>query len=126
MIILVSGTRERLNNLAVAYVRGHILEALAEEGPPRDGLHVIVHGAASGVDTIAAQVGDDWEDCEARAFPADWDQYGKSAGPIRNQQMLDENDVDLVLAFPIKTSRGTWDMVERAVKARIAVRVYPL
>jgi len=31
-----------------------------------------------------------------------------------------------VLAFPAPDSRGTWDMVERAVKARIPVRIYPL
>ena len=87
--------------------------------------HTLIHGAAPGVDTIASMYAKrvEWE---VRPFPADWERHGKAAGPIRNQQMFDENDVDLVLAFPAASSRGTWDMVERAVKNRIPVRVYPL
>lgn len=33
-------------------------------------------------------------------FDAEWDQYGKAAGPIRNQIMLDESRPDLVVCFP--------------------------
>lgn len=48
-------------------------------------------------------------------YPADWDNHGKRAGPIRNQRMLDQ-DPDLVIAFVPKTgiTRGTGDMVKRA------------
>jgi len=56
-------------------------------------------------------------------MPADWDRHGRSAGPIRNQQMLDNNrPVDLVVAFvdkPLAESRGTADMVRRARKAGV-------
>jgi len=82
----------------------------------------IVHGAARGVDTIA----------EAAAlvlgydiapYPAEWDKYHKAAGPKRNQQMLDEEHPNLVIAFhdDIKTSKGTKDMVKRALKANVQV-----
>ena len=58
-------------------------------------------------------------------FPADWKRYGKAAGPIRNQQMLDEGKPDLVIAFhnDLSKSRGTRDMVNRAKKAGIQVKV---
>jgi len=118
MNILVCGTREHLDIDQRAIIRRIMLGEA--KGPM-----VIIEGAASGVDEYAFRVAEDnhWGH---RRFPADWQRFGKSAGPIRNQQMLDENDVDLVLAFPGPESRGTWDMVERAVKNRIPVRVYPL
>lgn len=52
-----------------------------------------------------------------KEFPADWTRYGPSAGPIRNQQMLDEGKPTLVVAFP--GGRGTADMSRRALQAGI-------
>jgi UDP-N-acetylmuramoylalanine-D-glutamate ligase len=51
-------------------------------------------------------------------YPAKWDLHGKSAGPIRNQQMLDTG-VDLVIAFP--GGKGTAHMVSIAKKAGVKV-----
>ena len=53
--------------------------------------------------------------------PADWQARGRSAGPIRNQQMLDKYKVDMVAAFhnDYENSKGTKDMCERAKKANI-------
>jgi len=42
---------------------------------------------------------------EVRTFPADWDKYGKSAGAIRNKQMV--NVADYLVAFWDGTSKGT-------------------
>ena len=53
---------------------------------------------------------------------ADWEFYGRSAGPIRNQKMLDEHEVNVVMAFP--GGRGTIDMVSRARKAGVNVLQY--
>ena len=36
-------------------------------------------------------------------YPVDWEKYGKAAGPIRNQQMIDKGKPDLVVAFPGET-----------------------
>jgi hypothetical protein len=44
---------------------------------------------------------------------------GKTAGPLRNQRMLDEGKPDLVVAFP--GGGGTKDIVRRAVKAGLAL-----
>lgn len=78
----------------------------------------IIHGAARGADTLA----DEWAKRHAlrvRAFPANWRKHGRAAGPIRNQQMLDEGRPYLVVAFP--GGRGTVDMVRRARDAGIDV-----
>lgn len=62
-------------------------------------------------------------------FDANWYPNGrlggidKSAGPKRNQRMIDEGKPDLVIAFP--GGRGTADMVQRAEKAGIEVRKIP-
>jgi hypothetical protein len=60
------------------------------------------------------------------SFPADWARFGRAAGPIRNQRMLDEGKPTLVLAFHnnIVESKGTKDMVKRARKAGIRVRLF--
>lgn len=52
-------------------------------------------------------------------YPANWSKYKKKAGPIRNQQMLDEGKPDLVVAFSGGT--GTADMVHRAKVANVKV-----
>ena len=78
----------------------------------------IIHGGAAGADALA----DHWavhNYANIEEFPADWEQYGKSAGPIRNKQMLDEGKPDLVLAFPGST--GTAHMVKIAREAGIEV-----
>lgn len=48
-----------------------------------------------------------------KRFPAEWDKYGRSAGPRRNQQMLDEKPNALIV-FPGRN--GTGRMVEQATK----------
>ena len=45
--------------------------------------------------------------------------FGRSAGAIRNRDMLDTGKPDLVVAF--SGGRGTADMVRRAGKAGVAV-----
>lgn len=79
---------------------------------------VVISGGATGADSSAA----DWAesryiDCEI--YHADWESWGPRAGPMRNQQMLDEGKPTHVLA--IKGGSGTADMVRRAKKAGIPV-----
>lgn len=86
-------------------------------------ISLLIEGEASGADSMAR----DW--AHARGIPvdphpADWGLYGKSAGPIRNQEMLDVGP-QFVIAFhnDIENSRGTKDMVTRARKAGVRVLV---
>lgn len=52
-------------------------------------------------------------------YPALWGTYGRSAGPIRNREMLEETRPDLVVAFP--GHRGTADMKEQAKRRNVKV-----
>ena len=75
------------------------------------GITFLVHGDARGADRLAGA----WarnHGIPVKAFPAEWIAHGWSAGPRRNQQMLDSVRVDYVVAFP--GSAGTADMVRRA------------
>jgi NADPH:quinone reductase-like Zn-dependent oxidoreductase len=83
------------------------------------GFTVLIHGAASGADTLAGE----WaKECgvEVIARAADWKKHGRAAGPIRNQEMLKENP-QMVIAFP--GGKGTANMVAIAKKAGIEVMV---
>ncbi len=86
---------------------------------------IVIYGGCRGADTIGAWVAAELglRCCEA---PADWRRYGRAAGPIRNQRMLDAGRPWLVIAFhpDITHSRGTADMVDRAAKAGVQVEVH--
>lgn len=71
---------------------------------------VLLHGASTGADQLASE----WAreaGIQEIPFPANWELWGRKAGPIRNNQMLLMRP-DLVIAFP--GGRGTADMVRRA------------
>lgn len=85
---------------------------------------VVIHGnARSGADLLADTLGRQWGATVVRE-PADWGQYGKAAGPIRNQKMIDEHKPDVCYAFRSSgKSNGTDDCVARARKAGIPTYV---
>ena len=85
---------------------------------------VIIHGAANGADSIAGMVGNALG-FEVIPVRAEWDKYGKAAGPIRNKKMLDM-EPSLVLAFhkDIENSKGTKHMVEIAKEKGVQVIIY--
>lgn len=91
----------------------------------RDGeLLSIVEGEADGADKMARQYGIS-VGILVIGVHADWKTYGRAAGPIRNQKMLDDYKPDQVLAFHdnIGASSGTKDMIERTIVARIPYRL---
>lgn len=88
---------------------------------------VIVHGGARGGDRAGMIYCLRHGDVEERVYPADWDTHGRAAGPIRNQEMLDcEDGTDLVVAFWDGESKGTFDMIKRALSNGITVIVEPV
>ena len=80
---------------------------------------VVVCGAARGADRLA-KLWAEFDGTECREYPAEWKTHGRVAGVIRNQQMLDNEKIDLVVAFP--GGRGTADMVRRAEAAGVPVQ----
>lgn len=77
-------------------------------------IEVLIHGGARGLDVLAGEYARlrgirEW------VFPAQWEKYGRSAGPIRNVAMLQVSKPDVVIAFP--GGRGTSNMVSLAEDA---------
>jgi hypothetical protein len=87
---------------------------------------VVIEGGARGADRLAGHIASE-HGLEVVVFPAQWVRYGRAAGVVRNQQMLDEAKPDFVLAFHhnIAASKGTKDMVQRANRNGIPVRIIP-
>lgn len=87
--------------------------------PTDDPGTVIIHGGASGLDSVAQ----DWCESlgvESEVFPANWKMSPRGAGAIRNRQML-RSGVDLCIAFPLTDvkSSGTMDMINVCDKAGV-------
>lgn len=95
----------------------NVLRAIKESRAPNDKL-TIISGCANGADKLAEQ----WAEADGwglQQFPADWEKFGRSAGPIRNKRMLEEGRPDMVIAFP--GGKGTANMVSQARKAGVKV-----
>lgn len=122
MRIIVSGTR-RATMDHHQQIGDALLSALVctrARGP-----HTLVHGAAVGVDRIAARLAQGWG-WTVESRPADWNRNGKVAGPMRNTELI-VSTADLVIAFPATVdSPGTWDLIRKAVAAGLRVNIRPL
>ena len=68
----------------------------------------IICGGAKGDDAQGEKYAKE-NNISIKYFLADWDKYGKGAGPIRNHQMGDY--ADYLIAFWDKKSKGTLDMI---------------
>lgn len=98
-----------------------VVNALFRLEDDRGDFDVVIHGGATGADSHAG-VFAQLRHAKVIVFRAAWKKYGKKAGPLRNQRMIDEGKPDLVVAF--SGGRGTADMVRRAQDAGIEVVAY--
>lgn len=86
----------------------------------------IISGAARGTDQLGERYAR--EKCILlKRFPANWEQFGKRAGYIRNIQMLDYIDASIcdsyVFAFWDGKSKGTKQMIDGAKKRNIPYQI---
>lgn len=102
--VIVTGGREYLN-------KDRVWISLDCEKPDQ----LITGACPTGADRLAM----DWwvarkhdRKIVMKCYPADWEMYGRSAGPKRNRKMLVENPDAVVLAFP--GGRGTANCVQTA------------
>lgn len=110
--VLITGSRDWTQAELIAEVIGTL--------QPGD---VVIHGGQRGADQLA--------DRQARvrgiavfSIEAEWNKLGGQAGPIRNQRLIDEGKPTEAHAFPLPSSRGTWDCVNRCKTAGIPVTVH--
>lgn len=116
MLIVATGWRFYAPPVLPRQALGLLCDVAIARGEP----FKIVHGAATGLDTICAQWADeraDWGFISHVPYPADW-RMGRRAGMVRNAHMWAENwpYAYCCLAFPGPPgeSPGTADCVERA------------
>lgn len=84
---------------------------------------IIVHGGCRGADMIADRVAKSMG-FAVECYPAEWNKYGKAAGPIRNSLMLEISPPPVhLLAFPLPQSRGTIDAIHKAQAKGITVTI---
>jgi len=80
----------------------------------------VISGGARGVDTIAVEYARE-RGLHTEVFEADWQAHGRSAGPLRNAEIVAAADV--VVAFWDGKSAGTRDTIQRALAAAHVQRV---
>jgi len=81
----------------------------------------IVCGEARGADTIG-KLWANSRNISIASFPANWNQFGKAAGFIRNKQMAEY--ATHVIAFWDGESRGTKSMLDLAKKYNLKTSVH--
>ena len=81
---------------------------------------IIVSGGANGADKLGERYAHE-HGFEVELHPALWEQFGKTAGVRRNQEMADVSDA--VIAFWDGESRGTKNMIDCAREASIPCKV---
>ena len=83
----------------------------------------IISGGCRGADKIGERYAQE-RGLEIIVFKAEWDKYGKAAGPKRNEEMA--WIADLIICFWDGKSRGTRSMIEFAKKyqKRIIINKY--
>lgn len=114
MILLVTGSRDWDNKTIII----HELEMIYRMYH----LKKVIHGGAIGADTMAERICRDLG-IETEIYYPDWTKYGKGAGIIRNERMLDEGQPNRVLALHKNNSRGTQHMIDYALKHNVDVTI---
>ena len=102
MLLVIAGSRTAKES--------HVRQALMR-CPWIKEITKVISGTAYGADKF-----------EIIKFPADWDQYGMSAGPRRNKEMAE--NADALLAIWDGTSRGTQSMLSYAKKYGLKTMIY--
>lgn len=126
MIAIVCGSREWTDKEAVRSVLTRF------KGAPHD-LDIVIHGAQRGADTLAGEVATELG-LSVIPVEAEWQAFGRKAGPMRNDRMLEMlikaakayNQPVRCIAFhhDSKLGVGTRDMVRKCLQERIRASAY--
>lgn len=119
MKVIIAGGRDFTNT---QYVRDTMDQLYYDElAGYFYGIDEVVSGGARGAD----REGEQWAlnaSLPVKEFPANWDFYGAGAGPRRNEEMAEYADV--LVAFWDGKSKGTGDMIRRAIAHGLEVHIY--
>lgn len=104
-------------------IHGPMVVTMIQKVFPELGI-TVVHGGGRGLD----QMVDAWArsvGLPVEVFAADWDRYGRRAGPLRNSAMA-ESKPQFCIAFPCPHSVGTWDCIRKCALAPCPIHIYPV
>ena len=111
--VIIAGSRDFDDYDLLKHTMDRLLVNISDEV-------VVVCGMARGADTLGEKYAKS-KGYRVNYFPANWEEYGKSAGYKRNEQMA--QNADALVAFWDGESRGTRHMIELAKKYDLRVRI---
>ena len=111
MVTIISGTRELTDYAGFKEKMARVMEFVD--------INAVMEGGARGTDALAGKWAEE-QGLPLQVVNAEWKLFGKRAGIIRNQKMLEmasgnEKEPWQLVAFWDGESRGTGDMVKRAM-----------
>ena len=115
--ILITGSRDWNDKPTIRHA---IFSAWEKAGRPKK--TVLICGGARGADTYSEICGRAFG-FTIEKYEANWKEEGRSAGPQRNQRMVDSG-ADICLAFLREVSKGTADCIKRVEKAKIPIQIH--
>ena len=116
VFVTIAGPRDYTDNEFVINILDGLLSNIVTKHNRR--VHII-EGGAYGVDALAKLYALQ-NKLLYTEVKADWDKYGRSAGPRRNQKMAKMSDYCIVF---FKGSRGSASMIAEALKQNVPVYV---
>lgn len=122
--IIVAGSRDYKDYGTLADTLDELIDRLQMQGIDKSDIEII-SGGCRGADELGERYAKE-SSIRCSIFPADWGKYGRSAGPIRNDQMAKyaiRADKGYLVAFPIGESRGTRSMIKLAEQHGLEVKV---
>ncbi|MGF7011972.1 putative Rossmann fold nucleotide-binding protein DprA/Smf involved in DNA uptake [Lachnospiraceae bacterium PF1-22] len=114
--IIIAGSRDFLDYKFLKEKCDEIIQKLTEYKI------TIISGTARGADTLGEQYAKE-NNYILKRMPANWNDYGKSAGPRRNEEMAKyakEAAVSILIAFS-NGSKGTGHMINSANKHELQI-----
>lgn len=112
MKIVVGGSRQ--------CTTAALLERAIETSPWKGQVTQVIQGGATGVDELARK----WAELrgiEVVTIVAEWNKYGRAAGPRRNRAMIREHAPDGVIVVWDGRSPGSASLVREARRAGVPV-----
>ena len=103
MRIVIGGSRTYTDYKAFSEALDSVLSSM-----PQNEI-TILSGHCKGVDAMAERYAAEHK-ISIRVYPAEWNIYGRAAGPVRNRRMVEE--CDLVIAFWDGRSKGTKSLID--------------
>lgn len=105
------------------------IEKALKEEMRKSSIDYVIEGGANGADYLSKKVAQKMK-IQVIEFLPNWENLSYAAGPIRNSKQLEvamtlSDEPLIVLAFhsDIKNSKGTKDMVNKAKKEGVKVRI---